>query len=518
MSKSQSKIFSSFIWKFLEQVATQFTGIVFQILLARLLDPKDFGNLAILITFTNFALIFIQSGITVALIQKTELEEYDICSVFLICLLIAAVLYVVLFFSAPLIAGFYEEPNLVGPLRILSIVLFIGAINSIQIAILTRAFKFKIMFFCNFISAMLSGTIGIVLAIKGYGIWALVYHTLLNRAIVTIVMAFFVRVKIKIGISRNSIKNIFSFSIKILAANLVSGTYDSFRTLIIGKNYSKEKLAYYDKAYTYSSYISQLSSNCISGVLLPVFSEKQDNINQLKGMVRKSVRLTSFLMFPVFIGVAVIAYPFVMVLLTEKWIDCVPFLIIFCLLRLPGCITQIDKQILYSLKKGSVCLIYEIIILLLNLGAVFAFINFGIIYIALAALAVEYIGFIAYSIISFKIYGYSLRERIMDMARPLISTLIMVAIIYPISLIPMDIIWILTLQIVFGIAFYILLTYLIDREDFNYFLEKIANIFKKASSKAKSEKEVHNCQNLNESQDNVDEKKEDIVGNREDDE
>ena len=106
----------------------------------------------------------------------------------------------------------------------------------------------------------------------------------------------------------------------------------------------------------------------------------------------------------------------------------------------------------------------------------------------------------------------------MDMARPLISTLIMVAIIYPISLIPMDIIWILTLQIVFGIAFYILLTYLIDREDFNYFLEKIANIFKKASSKAKSEKEVHNCQNLNESQDNVDEKKEDIVGNREDDE
>lgn len=478
MSNGQNKIISSFIWKFLEQIAIQLIGIVFQIILARLLDPKDFGNLAILITFTNFALIFIQSGISVALIQKKNLEDYDIFSVLFICVLIASIFYVVLFFTAPLIAGFYEEPDLVLPLRILAIVLFIGAINSIQIALLTRAYRFKAMFICNLLASVLAGVIGIVLAVKGFGIWALVLHTLLNRAIVTFLMFFFIRIKIKVGFSGKSIKSIFSFSIKILGANLISGAYDSFRTLIIGKKYSKEQLGYYDKAYTYSSYISQISSNCLSGVLLPVFSEKQDNLFELKELARKSVQLTAFLMFPVFVGIAVVAKPLIIILLTEKWSGCISFLIVFCILRIPGSITQIDRQVLYSLKRGGICLIYEIVILLLNIAAIFAFINLGIIYVALAALIIEFIGLAIYSVISMKVYGYSIKQRILDLMRPILNTCLMAGIIYPISLVPIAGAWILLLQIIFGIAIYTALAYFIDRKTFKYFVNKAKNLFK----------------------------------------
>lgn len=506
MSSSQNKIFSSFIWKFLEQVAIQVIGLVFQIILARLLEPKDFGNLAILITFTNFALIFIQSGISVALIQKKELEDFDIFSVFLICILIAAILYIVLYFTAPLIANFYKEPDLVLPLRILSIVLFIGAINSIQIALLTRAFRFKSMFFCNLLASLVAGAVGIVLAIKGFGLWALVLHILLNRVIVTILMAFFIRIKIKIGFSKNSISKIFSFSIKILGANLISGTYDSLRTLIIGKQYSKEQLGYYDKAYTYSSYVSQVSSNCLAGVLLPVFSEKQDNMCELKELARKSVRLTSFLMFPLFVGIALVAEPLVIFLLTEKWLGCIVFLIVFCILRIPGCITQIDRQVLYSIKRGGINLIYEIIVLLLNIVSIFIFINLGILYVALGALIIEYLGLAVYSIISMKIYGYSIKERFFDLIRPILNTCLMAGVIYPISLLSIGNNWILILQVIAGVCVYTALAYFIDRNTFKYFIDKIRNQFgvnRVRHRKGKPTDNTEQCEALQESIDNV---------------
>lgn len=518
MGNEQNKILSSFIWKFLEQIAIQLTGIVFQIILARILAPKDFGNLAILVTFTNFALVFIQSGISVALIQKKDLEDYDIFSVLFICIVIAAIFYVVLFFLAPIIANFYEDAELIVPLRVLAIVLFVGAINSIQIALLTRAYRFRVMFICNLLSSIIAGVVGIVLALYGYGIWALVLHVLLNRVIVTVLMFFFIRVKIKVGFSGSSIKSIFSFSIKILCANLISGTYDSFKTLVIGKKYTKEQLGYYDKSFTYASYISQISTNCLSGVLLPVFSEKQDNLDVLKELARKSVRLTAFLMFPVFVGVAVIAKPLILVLLTDKWAESIVFLIVFCILRIPGSITQIDRQVLYSLKKGSVCLIYEIVMLLLNVASIFIFIDFGIIYVALAALVIEYIGLLIYSIISRKIYGYSIKHRILDLIRPVINTCLMAAIIYPISLIPISEIWILLLQIILGIAVYTFLAYFIDRATFNYFVSKIKNMFgKKKNSGVTTDTLSESTNTSNSTEDIVEDNQNDIDCHNSDD-
>lgn len=472
---SKNSVAGSLTWKMLEKVLVQGVNLVVQILLARILMPEDFGNLAIIIAITNYAAIFVQSGIATAIIQRNDIDEKDISTLFVSSMAFAFLLFIALFFASPFISRLYETDQLIWPLRALALVLFLNSINAVQTGIYSRNMAFNKIFLRSAIAVPISGVVGILLALRGFGIWSLVIHNLLNMFIIVVIMAFDKTIWFKISFSFNSFKRLYSFTGKIILTGLITGGGDLFRTLLIGKCYSSEDLAYYDKAYTYSGYATQIVGQSISSVMIAPFSRLQDNKEELKRIARKSIVASAFIMFPVLLGIASVAKSLIIILLTDKWIFSYPFLILFCVLRMPSFISNIDKQVYYALGKSEINLFYEASYLILNFGVLFLTLQFGTIYIAIGVTIAEWVGCFALFLVSLKVYGYSLSERIKDLWRPLLNSCIVFIASFAIGSIVVNIYLRLLIQIVIGICTYILMVLL--TRDKTFF--ELCNLFKK---------------------------------------
>lgn len=469
----KSQVVHSLGWKILERFLSQGIGLLVQIILARILLPSDFGSMAIMVAIINYLGIFVQSGLSTTVVQKKQLDDKDIASLYSISLLIALMLYVVLFFLAPWIGKIYDMHEIIWPIRILSIGLFLSAINSIQTGILSRHMKFNVIFYRSILSILVGGSIGIFLALKGFGIWALVAYSLLNAVIAVVAMCFVPGVSIKFGVYWERVKKLYSFSIKIIFTNLISGGGDTIRTMVIGKKYTTSQLAFYDKAYTYSNTATQIVTSSIAGVLLPTFSRYQDDLERLKSMMSRSMKLTAFITIPFMLGVAVMSKPLVLLLLTEKWAPCIPFLMIFCVLRICGPITAIDKQVYYSIGRSDIGLYYEIGLLIANVTMLLITVPIGIGAIAIGALIVEYIGSMVVFFISRKVFQYSLRERFRNFLKPTINALIMVLAMLAVSLLGLSNIFTLILQCIIGVSVYLTMASMTKDDNLNYILNLI---------------------------------------------
>ena len=468
MAISNQQIVASLWWKILERLFTQGVNLIVQIILARILMPEDFGVLAIIIAITNYAGLFVQSGLSTALVQKKELEPLDVGTLLISSLSIAAIMYLGLFFAAPYLAQGYKLPDLLWPLRIVALTLFLNAINSVQSALYFRAMRFKALFFRSFFAVLISGMIGIFMAYEGYGIWALVMHTLTNVLIIIIYMAFDSNARLNWLFSFDRAKVLYAFSGKILLANLISGFGDTLRTMLIGKKYATDQLAYYDKAYTYSNYVTQSITLSLSTVLLPVFSQQQDDIEHLRAMARKSVQMTAFLVIPILIAVIATSKPLVILLLTNKWAPCIPFLMLFCLLRIPGCITSIDKQVFYAIGNSSISMYYEVFILISNVIMLIITIPIGIMAIAIGATIIEFIGCFIIFIVSKKVYKYKLKERFSDLYRPTLYSISMAIAMYSVFYLGLSDLTTLIIQIITGIVVYFGLAKLCKDKNLSY--------------------------------------------------
>ena len=252
---TKSKVLSSLFWKLMERGGTQGIQFIVQIVLARLLLPEDYGMIALITIFITIANVFVQSGFNTALIQKKDADEVDFSSVFYLSLFVAGLLYIILFFTAPFIANFYEEPQLISVLRILALTLFFGAFNSIQNAIVARKMVFKKLFFSSLGAVVISGIVGIITAYAGFGVWALVFQQLLNQVSITLILWFTVKWRPKLVFSFESIKSLFSYGWKLLVAALLNTLYMDIRSLIIGKIYSPAMLGYYNRGEQFPKFI-----------------------------------------------------------------------------------------------------------------------------------------------------------------------------------------------------------------------------------------------------------------------
>jgi Membrane protein involved in the export of O-antigen and teichoic acid len=391
------------------------------------------------------------------LIQKKQLDEKDISTMLTASLSVALLFFIILFSLAPWIAGYYDIPEIQWPLRALSLILFLNAVNSVQTAILSRTMDFRTIFLRTAIAVPISGIIGIAMAYWGYGVWALVTHNLLNMLIMIIVMYWGTNITLRLGFSMLRAKEMYSFSVKILLSNLISGFGDTVRTMTIGKQYSRNDLAYYDKAYTYAYYVTSIIHASIQSVMLPVFSRQQDDIDILRNTNRKTVRMVSFVMFPVMIGAIMASKPFIILLLTEKWASSVDFFMLFCFFRLMGCVTSVDKQTYYALGRSDIAMYFEIGLLLVNLTMLFVMVNYGVWAIAVGATIVEFLGCITLCIISSKIYFYKLRQRFYDLALPLLNSLVMALVLYVIIYLNLGYAETLSLQVLVGIIVYLMM-------------------------------------------------------------
>ena len=460
----KNTVANSMWWKMLERFSSQFMNLFIQIVLARLLLPEDFGSLAIISAIIGYCAIFVQSGLSTALVQKKELEEKDAPTLLTVSLLISLLLYIPLFILSPTIANYYHQIDLVWPLRVEALILFLGAINSIQTAIYQRRMDFRALFFRSLLAVPISGVVGIIMAYKGFGIWSLVAQSILHYVLFIVFMSFDHSVRIGFAFSKKSAKVLYAFSGKILISNLVSGLGDTVRTMTIGKKYSSGQLAYYDKAYSYSSLVTQVVTTSMASVLLPTFSRFQDERSSLLRMSRLSVQLVLFVMMPVLVGVAISSEPLVILLLSEKWAPCVPFLIIFCFLRLPGCVTTIDKQVYFSIGNSSIALFYEIGLLAANLIVLFFTVRISIMAIAIGATLIELIGNFVLCVISSKVYSYSLKSRFLDLWRPALCSVVMAIVGLSVYMLHLNHILTLIFQVILCVLTYYLMSIWINKE------------------------------------------------------
>jgi len=323
-------IANAFGWKLLERFGVLGIQFVLQIVLARLLDPKQYGVLSLMIVFVSLANVFIQTGFTGSLIQNKNIRVNDYSSAFWISLLISCALYIILFFLAPLIGIFYNMPDIVQPFRALSIVLIPGVLNSIQTTKVTREMKFMNVFLSNTAAIVISGIAGIILAYEGAGIWALVIQYLLNTAVASIVMLFTVYWRPRLICNVKRVKRMFKYGSKILFSNLIDTLYQNLFNLAVGKGYDPATLGYFSRGRQFPQFVINAVTGAIQSVMLPAMSAEQDSRDQVKELMRNSVMLSSYIVFPIMAGIAGESASLVRILLTDKWAPCVPYIRIFC--------------------------------------------------------------------------------------------------------------------------------------------------------------------------------------------
>ncbi len=480
---SKGQVIKALFWKMLERLSVQGINLVVQIVLARLLLPSDFGSLAIIVAITNFATLFVQSGLSTVITRSEEIDKKDISTFLTASLFIAGILYAILFLLSPIIAESYAVPELRWALRAQAVILFLNSFNSIQTAVLSRKMQFKKIFLRSLFAVPISGALGILLALIGWGVWALVIHNIVNVLLIVIFMSFDSELRFSFGFSYKRLKKHLPFSVKILLASLVSSGHDTIRTMIIGAKFSKDDLAYHDKALTYSAYVTQTVYASIQSVLLPTFSSAQTNVEHLQRMARNSVRLSMFVMSPIMIGVAMISRPLIMVLLTEKWEGCIPYFVLFCILRLPGCMNAIDKQVYYAIGKSGINFAYEVGLFVVNLLVLLLTMQYGVMAIVIGATAVELFGALAICCISAIQYKYTLLQRVCDLLPTLCCTVIMACCVRLVGLIEMGNIATLFVQITIGIASYIIVSILINRKVVKLVISILKNIKNKKEVK-----------------------------------
>ncbi|MFZ3129537.1 MAG: lipopolysaccharide biosynthesis protein [Desulfosporosinus sp.] len=478
------QVLNGLFWKLMERGGTQGIQFVVQIVLARLLLPKDYGLIALVIIFTSIASVFVQSGFNTSLIQKKDADESDFSSVFYLSLLIAIVLYIVLFFTAPFLAEFYEEPRLIPVFRVLSITLFFGAFNSIQNAVIARKMQFKKLFFSSTGAILISGTGGMCMAYAGFGVWALVGQQICNQLLITLILWFTVNWRPRLLFSIERVKGLFSFGWKLLASSLIDTLYMNLRSLIIGKIYNPAMLGFYNRGDQFPALIVSNITGSIQSVMLPVLSSQQDNRKRVKDMLRRAIVTSSFIIFPMMVGLAVTAEPLVKILLTDKWLPCVPFLQIFCASYALWPIHTANLQAINALGRSDIFLKLEIIKKIVGLSILTVTVFYGVYAIALGAVPGGIICSFINAYPNKKLLNYSYIEQCKDILPSLLLSLLMGAVVYSIQWLGMSVWTTLLLQVFVGIVIYSGLAWMFKLECYNYLLTTLTDIFIRGKGKA----------------------------------
>lgn len=456
------------LWKLMERFSTQIVSFVISIILARILAPSEYGIIAIILIFINFANVIIDGGLNTALIQKKDADQTDFSTIFWFCLLLSGVLYLVLFFSAPLISRFYDNEILTPVLRVLSFVLFANSINSIQRAYVSRHMLFEKLFWVNAVAVILSGSLGIVMAYKGYGVWALVGQSLSSPIVCCVLMWFAVKWRPTLVFSAERFRSLFDYGWKIFMTNFIIAVYEDVRGLVIGKVYQPSALAFFDRGKSLPSLLMTNVTSAINTVLLPAFADEQDDRARVKQMMRRSVQVSYLFVLPLLVGFIFTAKNIILVLLTDKWLPAVPFVQIFCIAFILMPIQNVNMTAIKSLGYSSITLKLEIIKKIIE--AVILVVSFLINVYAVAW------GIVLYNFIcifinlspSEKLVGYSWKEQIKDVLPTLVATLIMGLAVYACSFLPFNPLLVLMVQVCAGVVVYYAACRLLRLEGLGY--------------------------------------------------
>lgn len=414
-----------FLWSAVERFSVQGLQFLMGLVLARLLLPSDYGLVGMLAIFLAISQTFVDSGFSSALIQKKNRTDTDYSTAFFFNIGVGLFFYLVLFFTAPLIANFYDTPELTSLTKVIGLNVFITSLAVVQRAKLTIKLDFKTQAKASFTSVFIGGCIGIAMAYNGYGVWALVVQSLLRNGLNTIFLWFLSKWMPKAVFSITSFKGLFSFGSKLLGAGLLNTIFQNIYLLVIGKLFSASELGFYTRAQQFQKMPSQNITGIIQRVTFPVLSSIQDDDEKLIKAYRSFIRLSAFVVFPLMIGLAVVAEPLIRLILTEKWMPTVPLLQLLCIAGMLYPVHAINLNILNVKGRSDLFLKLEIIKKILITIAILITFSFGVKAMVIGQIFTSFISFFINTHYSSKMINYGAWKQIKDMLPTTIITLLM---------------------------------------------------------------------------------------------
>ena len=471
MAFTKGTIVKSLLWKLFERLGAQLIQFAVTIVLARLLLPSEYGIVALIAIFISLCEVFIDGGLNTALIQKKNADNTDFSTIFYFSLGMAGLLYCMMYVTAPLIAQFYSQYELVPVIRVLCLSLFFYAFNSIQRAFISKNMLFQRLFYSSSGAIIISGLIGIYMAYHGYGIWALVVQNISMHMFTTIIMWFTVKWRPEWVFSLERFKGLFDYGWKIFGANFIIALFVNARKLVIGKFYAPASLAYYEKGEQLPALVMNNIFASVQAILLPTLSEEQDNRIYVKSMMRRSTKLSCFFIYPIMMGMIVAAKPLVVLLLTEKWLRTVEFVQILCIANFFRPITISNLEAIKALGYSDIIFKLEIIKKIVDISILIISAMIGVYAIAWGCVLFNLICVFINLAPNKKLLNYGIKEQVADAVPTFLITLAMGAAVYWIQFLDFSNIVILTFQFILGATIYIGLSRLFKEESCMYLIK-----------------------------------------------
>lgn len=451
----KQKAFKGIIWSSIERFSAQGVQFVLGLILARLLLPEDYGLIGMLAIFLAISLTFIDSGFSKALIQKKDRDEKDFSTVFYFNIVIASVFYLLLFFTAPLIANFYNQPLLVSLTRVIGLTVIINSFAVVQRAKFTINIDFKTQTKASISSVIISGVVGIYLAYTGYRVWALVVQVLIRSILNVVILWYYSKWLPLEGFHIHRFKRLFSFGSKLLAVGLIDTVYRNIYLIVIGKVFSANELGFYTRAQQFNDFPSSNITGILQRVTFPILSELQDNNDILKATYRKMIKMSALIVFPLMMGLAALSDPLIRIILTEKWINTAWMLQLLCFAGMWYPIHALNLNILNVKGRSDLFLRLEIIKKAIITIVLIMSVPFGIEAMIIGQIVTSYISLIINTYYTKRIIDYGFLQQMSDLLKVLFLSFAMGIIIYfTISYIKLDILK-LIVGFLEGVIFYV---------------------------------------------------------------
>lgn len=481
--ENKSSVLSGLIWKFGERIGAQLVTLLVSMYLKNLLGPEQYGMINIVTIFITIANVFVTSGFGNALIQKKDADNLDFSTVFYFNIGFSFLIYGILFLCSPLIASLYDAPILSPVLRVLGLRIPIAAINSVQQAFVSRNMLFRKFFFSTLTGTVVSGVVGIVMAQLGFGIWSLVAQYLTNVAMGTIVLHFTISWRPSLVFSWQRLKGLFSYGWKLLVSGLIETGYTQLRGLIIGLKYTENDLSFYQNGNEYPNLLSVNISASITSVLFPVISKYQDDIKKVKELTRRSIKTSSYIMFPIMTGFALVAIRFFDIFFENEWLESVKYCQLACIVYAFWPIHTANLEAMKAVGRSDLYLKLEIIKKAVGVTALLISMQISVYAIAFSGVITTMISAFINAFPNKKLLGYGYFEQIKDMLPAIFYSVVMAGAVLLAGLIPIGTFPVMCIQILVGMLVYILVSVITKSESFK-FLWSVAKsaIFKRKNN------------------------------------
>ncbi len=472
MSKDNKKaVTGNLFWRFAERVLAQFVAFLVSIVLARILDPDAYGTIALITVFTRIMQVFVDSGLGTALIQKKDADDVDFSTVFYTNITLCTVMYLLICAAAPAITRFYKGIVPVPLIRVLGLTVLISGVKNVQQAYVSRKMIFRKFFFATLGGTIVAGIAGVLMALNGFGVWALVAQQIINLTIDTIILWLTVKWRPIKAFSFERLKELFGFGWKILVSTLIDTTYKDIRQLIIGKVYTAKDLAYFNQGQRMPALIINNVNKSIDSVLLPAMSKVQEDREHVKSMTRRSIMVSVYIMAPLMIGLAAIGEPLVKLMLTDKWLPMVPYMRIYCVTYLFWPIHTANLNAIKAMGRSGIFLKLEILKKAIGLAVMLYAMRISVMAMAYSMILTSVTSQIINSWPNRKLLNYRYLEQLRDILPSVALSVAMGFTVYQIGRLNINIILVLIIQVVIGAAIYLGGSMFLNLEPYKYVLD-----------------------------------------------